>query len=68
MNIDYLATSKEATLLTERVTGLLLHGLKHGFESIDLQMDELPAVYDGLTYKLFSRNVEYQQYMNKTLG
>ena len=57
MRIDELAVSKETTKLSRRTATLLLHGLKHGFDAIDIGMEEFDSVYPGLTYKLFHRHL-----------
>lgn len=57
MPLDRLVDGDETTLLTHQVSKLVSYGLKHGFQEVDLRMDELPSVYSGLTYKLFHRTV-----------
>ncbi|KAJ3588251.1 hypothetical protein NHX12_011845 [Muraenolepis orangiensis] len=52
-----LARTAETTPITSRVAQLLLHGLEHGFHTVDLSMDSLPAVYPGLFYQLYHRAV-----------
>jgi hypothetical protein len=55
--IGQLITGEEATLLTQHICHVLDYGLRHGFNKVDLGMEELPAIYRGLTYKLFSRKL-----------
>ncbi|XP_029917658.1 nucleoside diphosphate-linked moiety X motif 6 [Myripristis murdjan] len=52
-----LAATSQTTPITARVARLLLHGLEHGFDSIDLAMEELPAVYSGMFYQLYHRQL-----------
>ncbi|XP_037119006.1 nucleoside diphosphate-linked moiety X motif 6 [Syngnathus acus] len=52
-----LARTTDTTPITSRVAKVLLHGLKHGFERIDLSMEELPAVYSGMFYQLYHRRI-----------
>lgn len=50
-----LFTSRVHTGLTLHVAGLAKQGLEKGFQNVDIAMSELPSVYKGMTYKLFSR-------------
>ncbi|XP_057706327.1 nucleoside diphosphate-linked moiety X motif 6 [Corythoichthys intestinalis] len=52
-----LACTADTTPITARVARLLLHGLEHGFDKIDLTMEELPAVYSGMFYQLYHREI-----------
>ncbi|XP_077156488.1 nucleoside diphosphate-linked moiety X motif 6 isoform X2 [Paroedura picta] len=52
-----LAKTKDATPITTNVARLLLYGYKDGFDKIDLTMKEFPAVYTGLFYKLYHREL-----------
>lgn len=57
MDLESLARTKHATPITSRVARLLLYGHREGFDKIDLSMEELPAVYTGLFYKLYHRRL-----------
>lgn len=50
-----LARTDETTPITSRVARLLLHGLERGFHTVDLPMEQIPAVYSGLFYQLYHR-------------
>ncbi|XP_059202369.1 nucleoside diphosphate-linked moiety X motif 6 [Centropristis striata] len=52
-----LAKTNDTTPITSRIAKLLLHGLEQGFNKIDLTMEELPAVYSGLFYQLYHRQL-----------
>ncbi|XP_033829829.1 nucleoside diphosphate-linked moiety X motif 6 [Periophthalmus magnuspinnatus] len=53
--LEELAQTTDTTPITSRVARLLLYGLKHGFNHIDLTMEEMPAVYSGMFYQLYHR-------------
>ncbi|XP_029393208.1 nucleoside diphosphate-linked moiety X motif 6 isoform X3 [Mus pahari] len=57
IDLENLARTKHTTPITSRVARLLLYGLREGFDKIDLSMEELPAVYTGLFYKLYHREL-----------
>lgn len=57
MDLESLARTKHTTPITSRVARLLLYGHREGFDKIDLSMEELPAVYTGLFYKLYHRGL-----------
>ncbi|XP_049994245.1 nucleoside diphosphate-linked moiety X motif 6 isoform X1 [Alexandromys fortis] len=57
MDLEDLARTKNTTPITSRVARLLLYGHREGFDKIDLSMEELPAVYTGLFYKLYHREL-----------
>ncbi|XP_075806976.1 nucleoside diphosphate-linked moiety X motif 6 isoform X1 [Microtus pennsylvanicus] len=57
MDLENLARTKNTTPITSRVAKLLLYGHREGFDKIDLSMEELPAVYTGLFYKLYHREL-----------
>ncbi|XP_030252528.1 nucleoside diphosphate-linked moiety X motif 6 [Sparus aurata] len=57
LDLSELAKTHETTPITSRVAGLLLHGLEQGFDKIDLTMVELPAVYSGMFYQLYHRQL-----------
>ncbi|CAO2613243.1 Nucleoside diphosphate-linked moiety X motif 6 [Lemmus lemmus] len=57
MDLENLARTKNTTPITSRVARLLLYGHREGFDKIDLSMEELPAVYTGLLYKLYHREL-----------
>jgi len=46
---------EETTPITRRVARLLLHGLEHGFHTVEISMEQLPAVHPGLFYQLYHR-------------
>lgn len=54
-----LVACKDTTVLTQRVSKLLLEGMKDGFHTIDMAMEEWPMLFKGWaqekTYKLFVR-------------
>ncbi|KAL7861095.1 hypothetical protein AOLI_G00174440 [Acnodon oligacanthus] len=52
-----LAKTKDTTPVTSRIAKLLLYGLEKGFDSIDLSMEEVPAVYTGLFYQIYHRKL-----------
>ncbi|KAM4621934.1 nucleoside diphosphate-linked moiety X motif 6 [Polymixia lowei] len=57
LDLYELAKTNETTPITTRIARLLLHGLDQGFDKIDLTMEELPAVYSGLFYQLYHREL-----------
>ncbi|XP_070271254.1 nucleoside diphosphate-linked moiety X motif 6 [Myotis yumanensis] len=57
MDLTDLAKAANTTPVTSRAARLLLYGHREGFEKIDLTMDQLPAVYTGLFYKLYHREL-----------
>ncbi|XP_062992330.1 nucleoside diphosphate-linked moiety X motif 6 isoform X1 [Elgaria multicarinata webbii] len=57
MDLAELAKSKEATPITSNIARLLLYGYREGFDKIDITMREFPAVYTGLFYKLYHREL-----------
>ncbi|XP_042348896.1 nucleoside diphosphate-linked moiety X motif 6 [Plectropomus leopardus] len=57
LDLAELAKTSHTTPITSRVARLLLHGLEQGFDKIDLTMEELPAVYSGLFYQLYHRQL-----------
>ncbi|KAM9661853.1 nucleoside diphosphate-linked moiety X motif 6 isoform 1-T1 [Morphnus guianensis] len=65
MDLDELARTKHATPITSNVAKLLLYGYREGFEKIDITMREFPAVYTGLFYKLYHRELP-ESYRNIT--
>ncbi|KAL7849870.1 hypothetical protein SRHO_G00192190 [Serrasalmus rhombeus] len=52
-----LVKTKDTTPVTSRIAKLLLYGLEKGFDSIDLSMEEVPAVYTGLFYQIYHRKL-----------
>ncbi|KAK2506733.1 hypothetical protein MC885_020655 [Smutsia gigantea] len=59
MDLSDLVKTEDATPITSRVARLLLYGYREGFDKIDLTMDELPAVYTGLFYKLYHKKLPH---------
>lgn len=57
LDLAGLAETSDTTPITSRVARLLLHGLERGFHEIDLTMEELPAVYSGMFYQLYHRQL-----------
>ncbi|XP_077465477.1 nucleoside diphosphate-linked moiety X motif 6 [Stigmatopora argus] len=57
LNLAELAGTADTTPITARVARVLLHGLEHGFDKIDLTMEELPSVYSGMFYQLYHRQI-----------
>ncbi|XP_053112568.1 nucleoside diphosphate-linked moiety X motif 6 [Hemicordylus capensis] len=57
MELAELAKTKDTTPITSNVARLLLYGYKEGFDKIDITMREFPAVYSGLFYKLYHRQL-----------
>ncbi|GAB1287483.1 Nucleoside diphosphate-linked moiety X motif 6 [Apodemus speciosus] len=57
IDLENLARTKHTTPITSRVARLLLYGHREGFDKIDLSMEEVPAVYTGLFYKLYHREL-----------
>ncbi|XP_029965426.1 nucleoside diphosphate-linked moiety X motif 6-like isoform X2 [Salarias fasciatus] len=53
--LSELAATHHTTPITSRVARLLLHGLRVGFQHVDLTMEQLPAVYSGMFYQLYHR-------------
>ncbi|XP_065693859.2 nucleoside diphosphate-linked moiety X motif 6 [Patagioenas fasciata] len=65
MDLQELAQTKHATPITSNVAKLLLYGYREGFDRIDITMREFPAVYTGLFYKLYHRELP-ESYNNIT--
>ncbi|XP_016894921.1 nucleoside diphosphate-linked moiety X motif 6 [Cynoglossus semilaevis] len=57
LDLADLAKTSHTTPITSRVARLLLHGLEKGFDTVDLAMEELPAVYSGMFYQLYHRQI-----------
>ncbi|XP_004854997.1 nucleoside diphosphate-linked moiety X motif 6 isoform X1 [Heterocephalus glaber] len=57
MDLNDLVKTENTTPITSRVASLLLYGYREGFDKIDLTMEELPAVYTGLFYKLYHKEL-----------
>lgn len=57
LDLAELAKTNETTPITTRIARLLLQGLEQGFDKIDLTMEELPAVYSGMFYQLYHRQL-----------
>uniref|UniRef100_A0A8D2JK00 Nucleoside diphosphate-linked moiety X motif 6 n=1 Tax=Varanus komodoensis TaxID=61221 RepID=A0A8D2JK00_VARKO len=65
MDLVELAKTKETTPITSNIARLLLYGYREGFDKIDITMREFPAVYTGLFYKLYHRELP-ENYRNMT--
>ncbi|XP_049741335.1 nucleoside diphosphate-linked moiety X motif 6 isoform X2 [Elephas maximus indicus] len=57
MDLNDLVKTENTTPITSRVARLMLYGYREGFDKIDLTMEELPAVYTGLFYKLYHKEL-----------
>ena len=57
MDLAALAASANTTPITRRAARLLLYGHREGFDKVDLTADTFPAVYTGLFYKLYHREL-----------
>ncbi|XP_059500575.1 nucleoside diphosphate-linked moiety X motif 6 isoform X2 [Stegostoma tigrinum] len=57
MDLEELARSEHTTLITSRIAKLLFYGFREGFDKIDVNMREFPAVYTGLFYKLYHKEL-----------
>ncbi|XP_066498475.1 nucleoside diphosphate-linked moiety X motif 6 [Hoplias malabaricus] len=57
LDLAELSKTKDTTPVTSRIARLLLYGLEKGFENIDLNMEEVPAVYTGLFYQIYHRKL-----------
>ncbi|KAJ1216906.1 hypothetical protein NDU88_004504 [Pleurodeles waltl] len=57
MDLVKLATTSHTTPITSRVAKLLLYGYRQGFDKIDMTMKEYPAVYSGMVYRLYHREL-----------
>ena len=55
MLVEELRQQLQISSLTYRLTSLITYGLKHGFDEIDLQMEQLESLYKGLTFQLYHR-------------
>ncbi|NXP63712.1 NUDT6 protein, partial [Chloropsis cyanopogon] len=65
MDLEELARMENTTPITSNVAKLLLFGYREGFDRIDITMREFPAVYTGLFYKLYHRELP-ESYRNMT--
>ncbi|XP_062349656.1 nucleoside diphosphate-linked moiety X motif 6 [Cinclus cinclus] len=65
MDLEELARTENTTPITSNVAKLLLFGYREGFDRIDITMREFPAVYTGLFYKLYHRELP-ESYRNMT--
>lgn len=57
MDLAQLAKISDAAPISGRIAKLLLYGLENGFDNVDLNMEELPAVYTGLVYQIHHRKI-----------
>ncbi|KAK6493901.1 nucleoside diphosphate-linked moiety X motif 6 [Huso huso] len=57
MDVAELARTNHTTPITSRVAKLLLYGHREGFDKIDLAVKEIPAVYKGLFYQLYHKEL-----------
>ncbi|XP_038648319.1 nucleoside diphosphate-linked moiety X motif 6 isoform X2 [Scyliorhinus canicula] len=70
MDLKELARSEHTTLITNRIAKLLFYGYREGFDKIDLNMREFPAVYTGLFYKLYHKELpeKYEKLKTNQIG
>lgn len=57
MEIEDVQRRSHFSAFMRRVTGLALYGVRHGFQDLDIQYEEMESVYKGLRYKLYHRPV-----------
>ncbi|XP_072549663.1 nucleoside diphosphate-linked moiety X motif 6 isoform X1 [Salminus brasiliensis] len=57
LDLAELAKTEDTTPVTSRIARLLLYGLEKGFDKIDLGVEEVPAVYTGLFYQIYHRQL-----------
>lgn len=57
MDLHKLAYLSPTTPITSRIAKLLLYGYKEGFHNIDLTRRTFPAVYSGLFYSLYHKEL-----------
>ncbi|CAN2388859.1 Nudix (nucleoside diphosphate linked moiety X)-type motif 6 [Pristimantis euphronides] len=57
MDLKELAYTTRTTPITSRIAKLLFYGYKEGFHNIDLTMRTFPAVYSGLFYSLYHKEL-----------
>ncbi|XP_044158141.1 nucleoside diphosphate-linked moiety X motif 6 isoform X2 [Bufo gargarizans] len=57
MDLKELAYTSQTTPVTSRIAKLLLYGYEEGFHNIDLTMRTFPAVYSGLFYSLYHKEL-----------
>ncbi|XP_072261895.1 nucleoside diphosphate-linked moiety X motif 6 [Pyxicephalus adspersus] len=57
MDLQELAYTSHTTPITSRIAKLLFYGYKEGFHNIDLPVKTLPAVYSGLFYSLYHKEL-----------
>nr|XP_022327670.1 nucleoside diphosphate-linked moiety X motif 6-like isoform X1 [Crassostrea virginica] len=55
MEIEDVQRRSHFSAFMRRVTGLALYGVRHGFQDLDIQYEEMESVYKGLRYKLYHR-------------
>uniref|UniRef100_A0A8C4V915 Nucleoside diphosphate-linked moiety X motif 6 n=1 Tax=Falco tinnunculus TaxID=100819 RepID=A0A8C4V915_FALTI len=65
MDLSELVRMKHTTPITSNVAKLLLYGYREGFDKIDITMKEFPAIYTGMFYKLYHRELP-ESYRNIT--
>ncbi|XP_056419868.1 nucleoside diphosphate-linked moiety X motif 6 isoform X1 [Hyla sarda] len=57
MDLKELAYTSNTTPITSRIAKLLLYGYRQGFHHIDLTVKTYPAVYSGLFYSLYHKEL-----------
>ncbi|CAH2300890.1 nucleoside diphosphate-linked moiety X motif 6 isoform X1 [Pelobates cultripes] len=57
MDLKELAYCSNTTPITSRIAKLLLYGHKEGFHKIDLTIRTFPAIYSGLFYSLYHKEL-----------
>ncbi|KAM8939492.1 nucleoside diphosphate-linked moiety X motif 6 [Pelodytes ibericus] len=66
MDLQELAYCSNTTPITSRIAKLLLYGYKEGFHKVDLAMRTFPAVYSGLLYSLYHKELPKAYETNTT--
>ncbi|KAG8592823.1 hypothetical protein GDO81_000637 [Engystomops pustulosus] len=57
MDLKELAYTSNTTPITSRIAKLLFYGYREGFHNIDLTVRTFPAVYSGLFYSLYHKEL-----------
>ena len=60
MAVEDLRQKLKISSLTYRMASLIVYGLEHGFDEIDLSMEQLESLYKGLYYQLYHRSLPKQ--------
>lgn len=57
MPLEELREHIQIASITHRITSLILHGLMHGFESVDITAEQMQSVYKGMHFTIFHRHL-----------